>query len=213
MYRVSVRRATTEDTGEAQYVSSVAMPDTGVPGPVELRALREFNRRPQRELAVATGLSQAQYSRVEAGLQDLPTEKWLEIAPRLALGQGNRSGAPQRLRYALYRCGEDVLLRTRFVLDDRDRLGLFIDGRHACRTAGVLTSFGMGHVCAICCTPLAVEDVLFVSGEAGGWVVDAGSPGRRTQRRAETLGGLEFALAAMRRFLRESQATELTGSE
>lgn len=178
-----------------------------------LRALRTSTRLGQGGLASTVGVSQAQYSRIEAGSQTLTTEQWLAIAPKMALGLGNqRTWKEADLRYVI--CSAKTPVEewnpwsTDMVRDDLNQVGVFVSGDNACRTAGTLELFGLGRVWAICSTPTALQDALFrFEGDAGERTVDtsrrSGASGRAS---AAVLNSLDFAVGAVQRVLGERDA-------
>jgi hypothetical protein len=188
--------------------------DWGVPPPSLLRALRASTRRGQRELAAAAAVSQAQYSRIEAGTQRLNAAQWLDLAQLLALGTSKRGPSRSDLRYVLYRVPKtadgSLLWVGNFIRDDMNQLGVFSHGENACKAAGTLELFELGDVSAICCTPTVIQDALFtVGGAVGERLVDSSRRARAANRYSgDLLGSLDFAYGALRRFLADENEAE-----
>lgn len=134
--------------------------DTGVPPGDVLRFLRRRSRQRQTTLAEAAGLSQAQYSRIEAGSQPLEVDAWVPIAPLVVMGQPR----DEDVIFALCAPLTSEVTPKSFFLDGAGRMALFRDLREAVRAAGLLVTAGSGRACAVPFTSFSIQDILFAIG-------------------------------------------------
>lgn len=179
-----------------------------VPHPLTIKAIRERAGLTQTQMATALGLTQGQVSRIENGDQTgqmVPGASWVQAGPRIALGQ--REDRDVRPVWLLNSADPDDPRYVRPLLDERDQVGVYLDGDLAHRAALALSLLGLiPNPAALPYWPREAADVITeaTGDEAPFYAVDdpemSADP---IDRAAAIVRSNEYVLSCMRRVLHE----------